>query len=290
MANVKDLKKKIKSTKSTLKITSAMKLVSSAKLAKAQKAILGARPYAEEMENTIRDISALVQDYQHDYLKENAGVHQSTLLVISSDKGLCGGYNSQLAKEVKNFIAARPEEEFKVYFVGKKVREIIYKNVNADKLFTFAKNDPTFEELSAVGDEIGTPFVEGKVGKVYVAYNHFNSAISFEPTFKKILPMTLDKKEAKDIKKEFPFDFVYEPDAKELLDTLITEAVRDVFYTSFLDAQASEHGSRMAAMDSAARNCKDIIRSLTLKMNKLRQAAITTELIEVVSGAESLNA
>ncbi|RLA65035.1 MAG: ATP synthase F1 subunit gamma [Epsilonproteobacteria bacterium] len=290
MANIKDLKKKIKSTKGTFKITSAMKLVSSAKLGKAQKAILGARPYAQEMENTIRDISALVQDYKHDFLKESPNNNQSTLLVISSDKGLCGGYNSQLAKGVRQFIAEKPEEEFKVYFIGKKVKEVIYKDVNVEKIFTFEKSEPTFEELTTVGEELAQPFRKSEVGRVYVAYNHFNSAISFDPTFKKILPMTLDKKEIKDIKKEFPFDFKYEPDATELLDTLIEEAVKDVFYTSFLDAQASEHGSRMAAMDSAAKNCNDIIKKLTLKMNKLRQAAITTELIEVVSGAESLNA
>jgi F-type H+-transporting ATPase subunit gamma len=288
MANIKDLKKKIKSTKSTLKITSAMKLVSSAKLAKAQKAILSSRPYSLEMEKTIRDVAALVQNYNSDYLRENPNNKKSFLVVFSSDKGLCGGYNSQLAKEVKKFIASRPEEEIVVSFVGKKVKEIIYKDVTVGEIFTFEKREPSVEELRTLGDSIGELFIKGDYGKVYLAYNHFNSAISFRPTFKKILPMTLKKKEVKNLQKEFPFDFKYEPGAREVLDSLIPGAVRDVFYTSFLDAQASEHGSRMAAMDSAAKNSQDIIRKLTLKMNKLRQAAITTELIEVVSGAESL--
>ena len=290
MANIKDLKKKIKSTKGTFKITSAMKLVSAAKLAKAQQLILNARPYAKELEDTLRDVSALVQDYSHDYMKDNDKNPDSILLVISSDKGLCGGYNSQLAKDVKLFIAGNPEENFKVYFIGKKVKEIIYKDVEVTKHYSFEKSEPSFEEMSEVGEELANLFVKGKVGKVYVAYNHFNSAISFEPTFKKMLPMTLGKKEAKELQKEFPFDFKYEPSVDELLNELIPQAYTEILYASLLDGSASEHGSRMAAMDSAAKNCKDIIKKLTLKMNKLRQAAITTELIEVVSGAESLNA
>jgi F-type H+-transporting ATPase subunit gamma len=128
------------------------------------------------------------------------------------------------------------------------------------------------------------------VGSVYVAYNLFNSAISFVPTFKKILPMTLPEKEKEELKRKFPFDFLYEPTRSEILDLLIPKAYVDILFTSLLDALAAEHGSRMAAMDNAAKNCKDIIRKQTLKMNKLRQAAITTELIEVISGAESLKA
>ncbi|TDJ07944.1 MAG: ATP synthase F1 subunit gamma [Deltaproteobacteria bacterium] len=290
MANIKDLKKKIKSTKGTYKITSAMKLVSAAKLAKAQQLILNARPYAKELESTLRDVSALVQEYSHDYLKDNHENHKSALLVISSDKGLCGGYNSQLAKEVKSFLTNNPEEKFSVYFIGKKVKEIIYKDVEVTKQYSFEKSEPTFKEMSEVGKELADLFVAGEVGKIYVAYNHFNSVISFDSTFKKILPMTLDKKAAKELKKEFPFDFKYEPGVEELLDELIPEAYIEILYASLLDANASEHGSRMAAMDNAAKNCNDIIKKLTLKMNKLRQAAITTELIEVISGAESLNA
>ena len=127
-------------------------------------------------------------------------------------------------------------------------------------------------------------------GKVMVAYNIFNSAISFTPTIKQVLPMSLEDSVRDELNEKYPFDFKYEPTAKQILDTLIPEAYTTSIYTSMLDAIAAEHGSRMSAMDSASSNCKDAIKNLTLKMNKLRQAAITTELIEVVSGAESLNA
>ena len=290
MANIKELKKKIKSTKSTLKITSAMKLVSAAKLAKAQHLIVNSRPYSTELEDAIKTASAIVSDYNHPYLKENSKNHNSILLVVSSDKGLCGGYNSQMVKEVRKFISKHHEKNFKVFFIGKKVREVLSKEVNMGKQFNFEKGDPTYSEIDAVAKELVTHFESGEIGSVYMAYNLFNSAISFTPTFKKILPMTLEASQKEEVKRNFPFDFKYEPGHKEILDDLIPKAFVSIMFTSVLDAAASEHGSRMAAMDSAAKNCKDIIRKITLKMNKLRQAAITTELIEVISGAESLKA
>jgi F-type H+-transporting ATPase subunit gamma len=288
MANIKDLKKKIKSTKGTLKITAAMKLVSAAKLAKAQQAIQSSRPYANELELTIKTISALVENYSHKYLEDNGNNQTEALLVISANKGLCGGYNAQLTKEVRRYLA-ETDKQVKVFFIGKKVRELIRKEVNEGKFYTFAKVDPTFIEMETVGKELAELFTTGEVGSVKVAYNQFNSAISFTPKVKQLLPLSLDLAEKKELEEKFPFDFKYEPTPKEILDTLIPETFSTSLYTSLLDAIAAEHGSRMAAMDNAVTNCKEAIRSQTIKMNKLRQAAITTELIEVVSGAESLN-
>lgn len=290
MANIKELKKKIKSTKSTLKITSAMKLVSAAKLAKAQHLIVNSRPYTTELESAIKMASTIVTDYSHSYLKENPQNNNAILLVVSSDKGLCGGYNSQMIKEVRKFISKHHEKNFKVYFIGKKAKEVLLKEVNAGKQFQFEKADPSYSEIDGVAKELVSQFETGEVGSVYLAFNLFNSAISFTPTFKKLLPMTLESGQKEEMKRNFPFDFKYEPGHKEILDELIPKAFVDIIFTSMLDAQAAEHGSRMAAMDNAAKNCKDIIRKITLKMNKLRQAAITTELIEVISGAESLKA
>ncbi len=287
MANIKELKKKIKSTKSTLKITSAMKLVSAAKMARAQDAIQNSRPYANELENTIKTVAALIQDYKHPYL-ELSDNKQSVMLVISSDKGLCGGYNSQIAKKVRRFID-ESDEDIKVFFIGKKARDLIAANVNTDKTFTFNKNEPAFHEVQSIATELSDLFKVGEVGKVYVAYNVFNSAISFTPTVKQALPVSLDQKETEELQEKFPFDFKYSPNPSVILDTLIPESYVATVYTCILDALAAEHGARMAAMDSAVGNCKEAIRTLTIKMNKLRQAAITTELIEVVSGAESLN-
>lgn len=287
MANVKDLKKKIKSTKGTLKITSAMKLVSAAKLAKAQTAIQNARPYADELDQTIKTISALVEDYSHSYLEENDN-KRTALLVISSNRGLCGGYNSYLAKEIRKYLS-ETDEDVKVYFIGKKVKDLIQNEVNIAKTFVFEKADSNFLEIEQLSEELASLFRTGEVGKVRVAYNKFNSAISFTSIVKQVLPLALDLEEKKKLEDSFPFDFKYEPGAKEILDAIIPETYIGSIYTSILDATASEHGSRMAAMDNAVSNCKDAIKTQTLKMNKLRQAAVTTELIEVVSGAESLN-
>ncbi len=289
MASVKDLKKKIKSTKGTLKITTAMKLVSAAKLAKAQHAIVSTRPYTEELDSTIRTVSALVQKYENVLLKESENT-RAVLLVISSDRGLCGSYNSQLAKKVRAFITESKNLDLKVYFIGKKVRELVRKDAHEGKLYKFAKTEPSYNETTAVANEFATLFAGGEFGKVFVAYNVFKSAMNFIPTVKQVLPIALDKAFQEKLKTEIPFDFKYDPSPNEILDVLIPESYRSTVYTCVLDALAAEHGSRMSAMDSASKNCKTAIRSLTIEMNKLRQEDITTELIEVVSGAESLNA
>ena len=288
MANIKDLKKKIKSTKGTFKITRAMKLVSAAKLNKAQMRILGLRPYSTELEGTVRTVSALAQDYTNEYFlpKNNK---QSVVLVISSDKGLCGGYNSTLAKTIRKFTNEHEDEDLKFLWIGKKVRDLISKEVNSGKTFTFAKVDPTYEEVRKLSEEIGSMFMSGEVGKVYVAYNSFISAIAFESTMRQLLPMQVSEKMKEEIKVSYPYDFKYDPSAKEILDTLVPEVYLTTVYTCILDAIAAEHGSRMNAMENASKNSKEVIKKLSLKMNKLRQARITTELIEVVSGAESLN-
>jgi F-type H+-transporting ATPase subunit gamma len=288
MANIKELKKKIKSTKGTFKITKAMKLVSAAKLNKAQVRILGLRPYSVELEETVRTVSALATGYTNDYFtpREN---NKAVVLVISSDKGLCGGYNSSLAKTVRRFTAENKGEDLKFFFIGKKVRELIQKEVNSGKTFTFAKADPTYEEVRKVADELGAMFINGEVGKVYVAYNSFISAIAFDSKVRQLLPMQVSAETKEAIKAKYPYDFKYEPTAEQILDTLVPEVYLTTVYTCVLDAIASEHGSRMNAMENASKNSKEVIKKLSLKMNKMRQARITTELIEVVSGAESLN-
>ncbi len=288
MANIKDLKKKIKSTKGTFKITKAMKLVSASKLNKAQARILGLRPYSTELEETVRTVAALATDYTNTYFTQREN-KQSVVLVISSDKGLAGGYNSQLAKTVRRFATETQGEDLKFFFIGKKVRDLISKEVNAGKTFTFAKAEPTYEEVRKVADELGQMFMSGEVGKVYVAYNSFISAIAFDSKVRQLLPMQVSAHDKETIKTKYPYYFKYEPGAAEILDTLVPEVYLTTVYTCVLDAIASEHGSRMNAMENASKNSKEVIKKLSLKMNKMRQARITTELIEVVSGAESLN-
>jgi F-type H+-transporting ATPase subunit gamma len=233
-------------------------------------------------------VSALAQNYSNDYFKAKDN-NRAIVLVISSDKGLCGGYNSQLAKTVRRFKVEHKDEDLKFVWIGKKVRDLISKEVNSGHTFTFAKNEPTYEEVRKIADEIGAQFMLGEVGKVYVAYNSFISAIAFDSKVRQLLPMQVSEKAKEEIKTQYPYDFKYDPSAEQILDTLVPEVYLTTVYTCVLDAIASEHGSRMNAMENASKNCKDMVKRLSLKMNKLRQAKITTELIEVVSGAESLN-
>jgi len=173
--------------------------------------------------------------------------------------------------------------------LAKKAKELLKSKVSFGKTITFEKSEPSFIEFNNIVDELAALFKSGEYGKVYIAYNSFNSAISFTSNVKQVLPMELDSEEKSRLNDEFPFDFKYEPKPSVILDALVPQALVSTVWTAQLDALASEHGSRMAAMDNASKNCKELIRTLTLKMNKLRQAGITTELIEVVSGAESLN-
>lgn len=286
MANIKDLKVRIKSTKSTLKITSAMKLVSAAKLSKAQGRIANFKPYSSELESTVRMASSLVENYTHEYLDENKEAKKSVLLIVSSEKGLCGGYNSQLFKKIRTF-TQKTGEDFDYYFIGKKVQALLKREgVPTTKKYEFTKSDPTFDEIKAIASELAQKFVNDEVAKVYLAFNSFVSAIEFNSEVKQLLPMTAVEGE-ETVKAST--DFIYEPSASEILDTLIPEVLNTTIFTSVLDAIAAEHGARMTAMDNATNNSKDMIKNLTLTANKLRQAAITTELTEIVSGAESLN-
>lgn len=286
MANIKELKKRIKSTKSTLKITSAMKLVSAAKLSKAQGRIQDFKPYSSELDKTVRMASSLVENYSHEYLKENKEVNKAIVLVVSSEKGLCGGYNAQLFKKIKQTMS-ETEDELEFVFIGKKVQALLKREIDLEvNKYEFEKSDPTFEEVKSIAKELATRFTSGEFSKVYVAFNSFVSAIEFNSEVKQLLPMTANDAE---VEIDTTTDFIYEPGAAQILDSLIPEVYNTTLFTCLLDAIAAEHATRMTAMDNATNNSKDMIKKLTLTANKLRQAAITTELTEIVSGAESLN-
>ncbi len=289
MANIKELKVRIGSTKSTLKITSAMKLVSAAKLSKAQNRIQAFKPYSNELDKTVRVAAALAENYTHEYLEEKEN-NNAAILIISSDKGLCGSYNSSLLKKVKGFVADNPNTNFKYFFIGKKVKELLAREgIMQTKTFSYAKADPEFTEAEQIIQELAGLFTSGQIGKLFIAFNSFVSAIEFNSEVEQVLPMTVTEAEKEILAKQFPLDFKYEPSAEQILDHLIPEVLNTSVFTSMLDAIAAEHATRMTAMDNATTNSKEMIRNLTLTMNKLRQAAITTELTEIVSGAESLN-
>jgi F-type H+-transporting ATPase subunit gamma len=286
MANIKELKKKIKSTKSTHKITKAMKLVSAAKLSKAQSRILSLKPYSEELQKTVKKMTAVVSGYSHPLFNDVQSPN-AVLLVISSDKGLCGSYNSGLTKKIRMFLKEHSHLSFKLFFIGKKVKDLLQKEVNVGEHFKFRKSEPTVEELRQVSEKLAEMFRGKEVGKVYIAYNTFFSAMNYNPVVKQILPFTLSAAEIESMAGNLK-EYKYEPSAESILDVLIPEVYFNSINTALLDAIASEHGARMVSMENASKNCSEVIRKRTLKMNKLRQAAITTELTEVVSGAESL--
>ena len=210
--------------------------------------------------------------------------------MISSDRGLCGSYNSTLAKAVKKFTAGNNDKEIEYYFIGKKVKDLLAREgVEPKKHYDFGKGDIDYSNIESVAKELAQDFVDKKVSRVVVAFNSFVSAIEFNSTVKQVLPMTVSNEDKEELLKEFPVDFIYEPSASEILDAVIPDVMVTTVYTALLDAVAAEHATRMTAMDNATTNSKEMIRNLTLTMNKLRQAAITTELTEIVSGAESLN-
>jgi F-type H+-transporting ATPase subunit gamma len=232
MANIKDLKKKIKSTKSTHKITKAMKLVSAAKLSKAQSRILSLKPYSEELQKTVKKMTAVVSGYSHP-LFNAVDTADSIMLIISSDKGLCGGYNSGLAKKIRIFMRENSHLSFKVSFVGKKVKDLISKEVETLDHFKFRKSEPSVEELRAVAEKIAELFKSKEVGKVFLAYNTFYSAMNYVPVVKQILPFTLSESEKESMAGSLQ-EYKYEPSAESILDILIPEVYFNSINTALL--------------------------------------------------------
>jgi F-type H+-transporting ATPase subunit gamma len=286
VANIKDLKKKTKSTKNTFKITKAMKLVSAAKLAKAQQRIQSLKPYSMELQSTVKKVTSVISNYEHPFTQIEAQA-KVAVLVISSDKGLCGSFNSSLAKKMRLYAAENSHLELEFYYVGKKVKDLLGFDYKSHDPYKFKKNEASPEELRLIGKELAELFTSKSVGKVLLAYNTFFSAMNIKPIVTQLLPFTLSADEKISLGTESS-DYKYEPKPEEILDVLIPEVYFNSINTAYLDSVAAEHGSRMVAMENASKNCSDMIKKLTLKMNKLRQAAITTELTEVVSGAESL--
>ena len=238
MANIKDLKKKIKSTKSTLKITTAMKLVSAAKLAKAQGAIVGARPYADELEQTIKTVSALAKITLIPFSRKTERTSRPMSSLFRLAKGLCGGYNAQLTRSVREFLK-NTELNLKVHYLGKKGREILSSEVREGErssegtFYAFEKQEPTYQELKDLAFGLARDIEQQEVGQIFVAYNVFHSAMHFSPTVRRLLPMTVESGEKAALQEKWPFDFKYEPAPEEILETLIPEAYFSALHTCF---------------------------------------------------------
>lgn len=291
MASLKDLKNRIKSVKNTQKITKAMKMVAAAKLRRAQEAAEAARPYAEKMAEVVGSLAANVQGDAAPVLLAGTGSTKRHLLVVmTSDRGLCGGFNSSIVRAVRRQLREMAAEGKEVYIlcVGRKGYDQLrleFKDRILGRIPDVTKAKIGYDVAQRVSDEMNVIFKEHKVDVVTVVYNRFKSAISQIVTFQQLVPLALSAEQAAG---SSAATYEYEPDAETILEDLLPRNITVQFFHALLENSASEHGARMTAMDNATRNAGDMIGKLSLKYNRTRQAAITTELTEIISGAEAV--
>ena len=294
MPSLDDLKKRIKSVKSTQKITKAMKMVAAAKLRKAQENAEKGRPYSKKMQNIILNLTKSISDPENaPKLLVGTGKDQVYLcVVLTADRGLCGGFNSNICKLAKNNFKKLLSEgkEIKIITVGSKGLDQIKREYGkyVIKKFSFKdKKQISFNEAELVGKEIIELFNKNEFDKCIIFYNNFKNVITQIPQAQQIIPA--EKLESNDKeKKEEKLSYEFEPDEDEILEDLLPKNISTQVFKALLENAASEQGSRMTAMDNATRNAGDLVDKLTINYNRSRQASITKELIEIISGAESL--
>lgn len=290
MASLKAIRRRIASVRSTQQITRAMKLISAARLRRAQDALQSARPYHEALVRVADSLFATERAVLGP--AENAK-RQALVVVIASDRGLCGGYNANLMRTAEDEArrAAHDEMEVKFYAVGRKAldhlrranHEIAHQRINNPRLATFGLAQDLASRMLA-------EFRGGGVVETGLVYSQFRSALSQRPTYERLLPVAEQKANESTDGIAAPVDYLVEPSRAELVPVVLRGYLEDSIFHALLEAEASEHGARMTAMDSATNNAADMIERLTLEMNRARQASITTELMDIVGGAEALRA
>jgi len=287
MAGMRDIKRKINSVKNTQKITNAMKMVSAAKLRRAQEAMESALPYAEKIYEVVTDISKRVNPEIHKFLQQKEEVKTIGVILVTSDRGLCGAFNTNVVKEFASLKREMSDKEFTFICVGKKGYEFVRRHGYdiLEKYITFS-GKITYDDAIEIGNNAAKMFNEDKIDELYVLYNEFRSVAYQVAKTKKILPLDFDMPEEQD--NESVIDYLYEPSADALVKEIIPRFINFTVYSCLLESIAGEHGARMAAMDNATRNAGEMIKKLTLNYNKARQAAITTEILDIVNGAEAL--
>ncbi len=291
MANLKEIRIRISSTISTQQITKAMKLVSATKLRKAQSAILQMRPYADKLNGVLKNLGDSVDNEKLSKYFQEQTLDRVLLVVVSSDRGLCGGFNANITKRVRTLINEEYAEisakgKLDMLFVGKKAYEFFKKgnyNCNTEFINTFANLNS--ENGFAIGDFVLEKFLSGEYSRVEVVYNKFKNAATQIVTNDVILPVSMSANATSSSKN----DYIFEPNKVEILEELIPRTIKTQLYRSLLDSFASEHGARMISMDKATDNAGEILKQLKLIYNRGRQAAITNEISEIVGGAAALN-
>ena len=292
MANLKEIRTRITSVKTTRQVTSAMKMVSAAKLKKAQDAILQIRPYAEKLSQLLSFLSSALENNSDSVYTVQRNPENVLIVLVSSNRGLCGGFNSYISKKAISLAKTKYSKQLKTgsvdfLVVGKQGGKILKSydfHPVGDKNYLF--DDLNFENVSVVVQSVMGDFVSGKYDRVEVVYNKFINAAVQEQVSEQFLPVLPAEI---DLKKRTNVDYIYEPSLEKIVEELIPRSLKIQFYKALLDSHAAEHGARMTAMHKATDNASDLIEELTLTFNKARQAAITNAILEVTNGAEALN-
>ncbi|MEC8276575.1 MAG: ATP synthase F1 subunit gamma [Myxococcota bacterium] len=289
MASLRDIRRRIKSVTNTRKITRAMKLVAGAKMRKATEKALQAAPYQQTLRRVLERVVAAEEDIEHVLLSVPQNTSDILMVVISSDRGLCGSFNAQLFKFVMKELARYESEGKKVSLVlyGRKAKGFFKsKGVHIEDQHEGLAPEDFSEVAKSLAEQLAVKLKEDACEKAVICFNHFQSVMTQEPVNAQLLPMQIEETEEEE-NSGFA-DYLYEPDGEIILSSLLPMALQATILQAFLETEAGEQAARMQAMDNATRNAGDLIDRLTLQYNRARQAAITTELTEIISGAEAL--
>ncbi|MEN8857694.1 MAG: ATP synthase F1 subunit gamma [Flavobacteriaceae bacterium] len=284
MANLKEIRNRITSIGSTMQITSAMKMVSAAKLKKAQDAITAMRPYSSKLTELLQNLSATLDSDAGGAYSKQREVSKALIVVVTSNRGLCGGFNSSVIKEaVKNIEANYQGVEVDLLTIGKKGNDILSKTYPVIEARNDVFDDLTFENVAEIAEKMMNLYVDGTYDKIEIVYNQFKNAATQIPQVEQFLPIKPVEGDT-----NANADYIFEPSKEEIVLELIPKSLKTQLYKSVRDSFAAEHGARMTAMHKATDNATELRDDLKLKYNKARQAAITNEILEIVGGAEAL--
>jgi F-type H+-transporting ATPase subunit gamma len=284
MANLKEIRNRITSISSTMQITSAMKMVSAAKLKKAQDAITAMRPYAEKLTELLQNLSASLDGDVGGEFTTQREVKKVLIVAITSNRGLCGAFNTNVIKEAKNRSEYYAGKQVDVFAIGKKGNDILSKTLTVIDNQSSVFDHLTFDNVAVIAETLTQKFVSGEYDKIELVYNQFKNAATQIVQVEQFLPLA-PIQSAKVVSNA---DYIFEPAMEEIVLTLIPKALKTQLYKGIRDSFASEHGARMTAMHKATDNATDLRDQLKLTYNKARQAAITNEILEIVGGAEAL--
>ena len=295
MPNLLDIRRRIKSVKNTQQITKAMKMVSAAKLRRAQERVVTARPFANKMSEVLGELANRTDEDFHHPLLDQRGDQRYLLVLITADKGLCGAFNTNLTKAAQTFMRQNADKSVEIMAIGRKGRDFFRNRratITGEYIGLTGKGRVEFSEaLEVARDVIKTYTEDTGIDKVFLVYNEFKSVLSQRVVLEQLLPVSRAKEEDPEAKSQQPVnlvDYIYEQPPEEMFRYLLPRLIETQIFRALLESIASEQGARMTAMDSASKNAAELIESLTLNMNRVRQAAITNEIIEVVSGAAAL--